>query len=709
MNKWFANTVKYTIIGLFSLIIIYLMLLACFSTTAITMGEHPLLIADSAWYNLAAASVWFLFLFLGTKVYKRHKTAHLFSHFSCKAIIQSLILLICVTALLFVLCSHKMPRADQITVCNIANEWSNGDYSSLAEGNYLHIYPNQAGIVIALYLLGEVFGNQNYIMYQLINVIALLQLIRNIVFVSGLRERSLLRDAGIALFCLLFFPCVMYTTFVYGTLIGLSLAIASFRHLLYFEINQRIKHAIISIILIFMSIMVKQNYLIFGIAIILYIIYKIIFKFNIRLLTLALIITLAIGFNSSFINFSVYQITNQHLGKGMSSLSWVSMGIKESDSLYDGWWDHNISTVDTFRECNYDRDLQKEVCIDRIIERSNLFFNNPRYAIRYFSGKNASQWNNPDFQGWWVNAVMGHDGNSILPAWLERLMTIWEYNHTIFLFLNYFQFIILFGVIMYLLFLFFGSKTNDAFILLMIVFVGGFLFHTIWEAKGQYTFVYFFLLLPISADGYIQALRATEIVCYSDKRKIIRVSAMAGALALMLLIVGVGNNPLLNSIFVRNEDTGEYFQYLSSNSFAIIPNGDYRIFPVLDTGITLAAKQNPEDDNNSILFFANSEEDDGSRVTIRMKSQYVRICFTKVNMCLDTPSAIGEEGKSIWAYKPNGTKAQLWTLKHLKDADTYCIIYDQDLALSYDQNNGSVYLSKYNGCQQQQWLIEKQN
>ncbi|MDO5476578.1 MAG: hypothetical protein Q4F43_05630 [Eubacteriales bacterium] len=96
-------------------------------------------------------------------------------------------------------------------------------------------------------------------------------------------------------------------------------------------------------------------------------------------------------------------------------------------------------------------------------------------AVRFFAGKNASQWNNPDFEGWWINAAMPNDGQSVLPVWLEKLLSVPGYYSTIFRFLNYLQFIILSGVILHLLL---GSSRKDVYLLLMITFLGGFLFHT---------------------------------------------------------------------------------------------------------------------------------------------------------------------------------------------------------------------------------------
>ena len=38
--------------------------------------------------------------------------------------------------------------------------------------------------------------------------------------------------------------------------------------------------------------------------------------------------------------------------------------------------------------------------------------------------------------------------------------------------------------------------------LLPVIFIGGFLFHILWEAKGQYTLPYCVCLLPMCVWGY---------------------------------------------------------------------------------------------------------------------------------------------------------------------------------------------------------------
>ena len=68
--------------------------------------------------------------------------------------------------------------------------------------------------------------------------------------------------------------------------------------------------------------------------------------------------------------------------------------------------------------------------------------------------------------------------------------------------LNFFtyQTIILFGVTVYLIRDY--KKIKGDKLIFILVFIGGFLFHIIWEAKCQYTITYFILLIPYSVKGY---------------------------------------------------------------------------------------------------------------------------------------------------------------------------------------------------------------
>ena len=66
--------------------------------------------------------------------------------------------------------------------------------------------------------------------------------------------------------------------------------------------------------------------------------------------------------------------------------------------------------------------------------------------------------------------------------------------------MNILQTLILFGTIMYILID--SKKIKFKELIFAIIFIGGFVFHLIWEAKCQYTITYFVLLIPYSIVGY---------------------------------------------------------------------------------------------------------------------------------------------------------------------------------------------------------------
>ena len=694
------------VIGLFSLIILYLTVLSGFSTTAITEGEHSLLIADSVWRNLLA-EITILLIIYGGGYYlvKRGSIQGLERWLIEKKTVRCLLAVFGIAGFTFVLCNRRVPGSDQQACVQIAADLSKGIFSSLDKGGYLQIFPNQAGFVIFLYALGKVFGNHNYIVVQLINVIALLQLIRVYVTIISMGERHPIREIGIVILAILYLPGIEYTTFVYGTLIGLALAATSYKYMLRYIRDKKPWHMLVSAVCMLLAIVVKQNYMIFALAMVFYIVYILLKEGKgIHLLPLLLAIVLVVAMNSAIIDFAIYSITGQHLGKGMTSLSWVLMGIGDDSPLYDGWWDENRSTVNIYAECDYDSDLQKEICIDRIKDRIAQFRSDPAYAIRYFAGKNASQWNNPDFQGRWINIIRKYDGDSEVPDWVERSWSVYTFNRVFFQFLNYYHFIVLFGVMLYLVY---APNKNSAYIILMITFIGGFLFHTAWEAKAQYTIPYFMLLFPISAEGYATTANSITRFGMGDRKKNIKPGIMVCAFALVLMIVGTANIPLLNDIFIRNEDTERYSQYVSSNAYETVANGEYRIRPALDTELAMTAKEHLDDKNAATLYWVNPKDDDNSIWTVRMKGISASINFPMLGMSLDVPGGKAEEGVKIWAYHTNSTMEQRWVIKDMNDANECCIVFNNTYALSYNAEDQSCCLSSYDGSARQRWILER--
>jgi hypothetical protein len=408
-------------------------------------------------------------------------------------IITSIIwILLCIA---WVAVTQFYPRADQKYVLSCAEQIRNGNFKSLKKGGYLFIYPHQYGIVLFYYLVGLVFNNNTYLAAQYINIVALV-----ISFYSIYKTMSILVKKNeiskyIVLSLIAFLPISMYITFVYGNLLGLACSsIAMLFQIKYFE-KEKIRYIFLTAFLASLAYLFKSNYLITVIAIILLFIAEAINKRKIKYLVPVAVVCAFYVLGIFLIGFTMKQITGIDKNKGVPTLSWVAMGMQEGE-MAPGWYNGFNKT--TYEENNYDSDFAGKIAEGEINHSLEEFKKNPKKAIKFYSKKIESEWNNPTFQGIWVNKsrksdkAQLHITKSVLKnGFCGRMLTKY---------FNILQSIVLFGVICYIIIGFKEIKLKE--LLYAIVFIGGFIFHLIWEAKCQYTITYFVLLIPYFVIGY---------------------------------------------------------------------------------------------------------------------------------------------------------------------------------------------------------------
>lgn len=202
---------------LFIILTGYLFLLSAFSTTAIDALEHSYLVRDHALLQMFLAAA---IVVLCTLLYARFERFQAFVHrinedqaFSEKWRRRLLFLLadFCIVMLLTL---QKVPRGDQRFICDMANSMMNGDYYGFDRGQYLDMYPNQIGMVLLLYCLAHIFGSYNYLLFQFLNVAALVLLYHDMAEFSDETGHS--RFTGLCIIGLgcVFLPAMLYTTFV---------------------------------------------------------------------------------------------------------------------------------------------------------------------------------------------------------------------------------------------------------------------------------------------------------------------------------------------------------------------------------------------------------------------------------------------------------------------------------------------------------------
>ena len=118
---------------------------------------------------------------------------------------------------------------------------------------------------------------------------------------------------------------ILYTTFLYGIMLGLAFALAAFYLLLGFLEKNRILYAVLSGILIGISILVKNNYSIFLVAMVILLLYKAFEKKNWKPVLAAVILLLASALLSRGLTAFYESRSGMEIGSGMPKTLWLSL------------------------------------------------------------------------------------------------------------------------------------------------------------------------------------------------------------------------------------------------------------------------------------------------------------------------------------------------------------------------------------------------
>ena len=403
--------------------------------------------------------------------------------------------------LLFALCiawvfmTQFVPGLDQLDVMSSAYKLRHYDYSMLQAGGYLDLWPNQIGLSFIEYYLGSVFGDYNVIGFQLMNCFGAVLLYKKLVDVMGLFEASRLSQVVTLMSGMLFLPFIMYTSFVYGTIWSIALAVFAFDSEVRFLRTHSLVRALISIIAIGFGFQVKNNVLIIFIGMIIYgIVMSLKDKASI-LRGLAFVLSLSL----SMLVFEwtpkaiLESKTGYTLDQGVSSLAFVAMGLQDEQHA-PGW--SNGYNYETYYDSNCITEVQAEQAKDDISDRVAVFKENSHYAFEFFSQKIASMWTEPTYQSFWISQIRKHRVD--FPAWLEQFMGATGYSIASTA-LGFYQLLLFFGCLVWLLFVEKKTFVEQSFFMLCIV--GGFIFQMFWEAKSQYSITYVVLMIPMAVLG----------------------------------------------------------------------------------------------------------------------------------------------------------------------------------------------------------------
>lgn len=410
----------------------------------------------------------------------------------------------------FVLMTKLYPTSDPAKVFGIAMEWRRGDFSAFEEEKYLFCYPFQSGIVLFFYLLSFLFGVDNFVGLQLVNVICIAAIygltVKQFFLFSTLGEgkKPEIGQAAVYLGLLVWVPLFLYVTYLYGILPGMALSLGAVYFAGRYLLTGRYRYIAAASLCMGMATVIKMNCLIYLIAIAAFLVYDAIEQLCFRArarrgrwaVTLLFVacMGLSVVLCAQMNNRLVERITGQKLGAGEPMISWVVMGMSEA-GLGPGGYNGYISNV--FTEYHYDTEKITQASLEDLKKIVTRMSENPLdEGLPFLARKTAFQWNDPTFIS--LDRTRGRKSDADIPLWLKSLIE-GKGSVRLSVLLNYMQTLILLGV---LLFLILRWRKGSLYELMgAVVFLGGYLFHTFWESSASYTIPYFTLLIPYGVCG----------------------------------------------------------------------------------------------------------------------------------------------------------------------------------------------------------------
>ena len=638
----------------------------------------------------------------------------------------------------WILITQLEPGSDPAKVYGIAMQWREGNFSAYAEGGYLFRYPYQAGIILFYYLLSFVFGVDNYIGLQFVNVIALAAvyvLLSKLAAFFWKKEEKLPVLVYMAL--LLWTPLAFYVTYLYGILPGMALSLGAVYGVAKYLDTGKYRYVLPACICMGFATVIKMNCLIYLIAAACFLVYDAIVtlvseKRNAAraLASLSVIVLMSLGVAgcNEAVNRYVEKLSGYEAGEGLEMLSWVVMGLQETP-LGPGGYSGYIG--DIYVKYDYDAEKVKEASWTDIKKALTRMAENPLdEGATFFARKNAFQWNDPSFIS--LDRTKGRNAAIELSGAVRSLIE-GQGSVLFYVVMNYAQTLLLFGMLLYV-FLTWRSR-NVQELLGAVIFLGGYLFHFIWESSASYTIPYFVVMIPYGVKGLVDWLRYVEgLPAYmaqnrrgaAGKRELVRKlgAPVGGTVAAVILVVLLGSTNLFDKTFALDdgaEARAQFYQEEEKTPTGVL-DGYYYLTPYAAQDMAVAEREgkvtlvsldqpagadvdaeNPEQKiyfhNISRRKLKQSGSAAAAGISLRFRSNEQVLAVEQSGDGAGL-TVYMDDGMNMF-YEEQDKVSYLWNLYGTPEQGYY--IVQNGLALTY--RDGAVTLEAHGEREEQRWML----
>lgn len=537
--------------------------------------SRTLNVQDSPWMHLAVFVLVSVLCVVASKIYRRRQKGHNGVGGDAGQADRNILFWLSVVffgvGVLWIMLTQMKPGSDPAKVYAIALEWRGGDFSAFEEGNYLFCYPFQAGIVLFYYLLTFLYGTESYIGPQVVNAVALavIYLLLSLMVRSfWKKERGLSVLAYVALMC--WTPLFFFVTYIYGILPGMACSLGMMYLALRYVETRKYRYIAPAALCIGIATVLKMNCLIYLVAVVCFLVYDMAdtlcgcgerrdkWKKCAASAGFLLLMCTSVWGCGKITEKWVELLSGYDMPEGEVMVSWVVMGLQEAPK---GPGDYNGYNGDVFARNNYDTQLATEQSLADLRKIIKRMWENPLdEGVTFFARKTAYQWNDPTFismermRGRKSAIEMAPPIRSLIEGKGSVALSVW---------LNYVQTLVFTGVLLYL---FLNWKSRNLYELMgLVVFLGGYLFHMVWEASASYTIPYFTVMIPYAVKGFYDWARV--IVNLGERpRKGVRMTRKAavcamGVAALLVLVFCFTRTNLFHRTIALDDGTEAITQY----------------------------------------------------------------------------------------------------------------------------------------------------
>ena len=494
-------TLVVKIVGIFSLILLLIINILQISQV-VNVIENVRISLVSFKYHIATLMTILLILFL---VFLNSK--YKLINFKNKKWIFFLLIIYAVVCYKWINYSATSPVDDSLSVYEISKGIVLEGMDYINNNSYLEKCPQQISMSFFFSIIFRVFSTTDYNVIQLLNIVANIFIILGIYKLTILLTKKYSQESITSFFITLtFFPLIILSNFVYGDYIGLALVIWSIVFMFKYSKNKKTSHFILSSVLLMLALMLKMNYLIVLIAYGIYFIIKLLQRSKRKKYT-ARIGLIIVFFAINLIPYMAIKYWtvnnfNLDLNQSLPTAAYLYMGMSES-FREAGWYGETIVPA-------WKNPVEARSKYPRLIgKRINTFMNNPLYFFDFYRRKITSGWADPTFQSIWYGLKQENKNEhlqSIYSSYKYKIMVIYLRSLSI----------IIFGFSLYFLWNS-RNKISDEKLLLIIIFLGGFCFHILWEIKSRYTMPYLIILIPLASIGITQFLNVLDAKLQSKK------------------------------------------------------------------------------------------------------------------------------------------------------------------------------------------------